>query len=412
MPNDSVAPASVPGGTVREPLGFVRANARLIGVLALGHLAVDMNQGAFPAILPLLRSALHLSYGAAGVLVLVSNLTSSIVQPVFGLYADRSSWRWLLPAALLCAGTGMSLIGFARNYWTVLGLLIVMSLGVAAYHPEGFKSATAVAGDRRATALSWFSLGGNVGFALGPPFVTALVTEVGLYGTAGSMIPTLIVLGLLLGYMPRLLARHTGGGQPAVRMTGRNMPRAVALLMLVVMFRSWTQLGFVTFLPFYYTDYLKAPPRLVGPLLFVFLGAGALGTIIAGPLADRWGARRFIVWAILASVPLGSSCLLLRGAASWVMLGVFGIVLVSTFSITVVLGQQYLPNNPGLASGLIVGFAIGAGGVGVAMLGWVADRWGLPAALWISALMPVAGFAAARGLPVPDAHLALVRRED
>ncbi len=413
MPNDSAAPstARVEPENTRTPLGFVKANSRLIGVLALGHLAVDMNQGAFPAILPLLKSALHLSYSAAGVLVLVSNLTSSVVQPVFGLYADRRSRSWMLPVALLCAGTGMSLIGFARNYWTVLGLLVVMSLGVAVFHPQGFKSATAFAGDRRATALSWFSLGGNVGYALGPPFVTALVTEVGLYGTAGSMLPTLIGLGLILGYMPRLLARQNGGG-PAVRMTGRNKPRAIVLLMLVVMIRSWTQLGFVTFLPFYYTDYLKAPPRLVGPLLFVFLGAGALGTVIAGPLADRWGARRFTVWAILASVPLGSACLLVRGAASWVMLGVFGIVLVSTFSITVVLGQQYLPHNPGLASGLIVGFAIGAGGVGVALLGWVADHWGLPVVLWISALLPIAGFAVARCLPVPDARLAIVAEAD
>ena len=394
-----------------RPAGLVKANARLIGVLAIGHLAIDMNQGAFPAILPLLKSALHLSYSAAGVLVLVSNLTSSIAQPLFGLYADRRSRRWLLPISLVCAGAGLSLIGFARNYWTVLGLLVVMSLGVAAYHPEGFKSATAVAGDRRATALSWFSLGGNVGFALGPVYVTALVTELGIYGTAGAMFPALAALGLVVFFMPRLLADPSGQSR-AVTLKGRNMPRAIGLLMIVVMIRSWTQLGFVTFLPFYYTDYLKAPPRLVGPLLFVFLGAGALGTVVAGPLADRWGARRFTVWAILASAPLGSAWLLLRGPVSWVVLGMFGIVLVSTFSITVVLGQQYLPHSPGLASGLIVGFAIGAGGVGVAMLGWVADRWGLPAVLWISALLPLVGFSVARLLPAPEAQLDLAPTKD
>jgi FSR family fosmidomycin resistance protein-like MFS transporter len=384
----------------------LRVNPKLIGVLALGHLTVDLAQGSFPAILPLLKSAHSLSYSAAGTLVLVASLTSSLVQPLFGYFADCRSRHWMLPSAVLCAGLGLGLIGFPRNYWGVLGFLVLMSLGVAAYHPEGFRTVTSVAGERRATALSWFSLGGNLGVALGPPFVTALVTDLGLYGTLGIMGPVSVMATVLLAVQRRLSSLHgiAGGANPPA--VGRNMPYAVALLMGVVMIRSWTQLGFVTFLPFYYVDYLKAPPRLVGPLLFVFLGAGALGTVLAGPLADRWGARKFTVLGMLCSVPLGVIFLVLGGTASWIMLAVFGAVLVSTFSVTVVLGQLYLPRSPGLASGLIVGFAVGTGGVGVALLGWVADHFGLPVVLWISALLPIIGFVTALFLPSPDREVA------
>jgi FSR family fosmidomycin resistance protein-like MFS transporter len=175
----------------------------------------------------------------------------------------------------------------------------------------------------------------------------------------------------------------------------------MALLILVVSVRAWASLGFTTFVPFYYVDTLGADPRLVGVLLFVFLGSGALGTVIAGPIADRVGPRAFMQWVLLAALPFGVLFLLVRGPLAFVMLGIFGGVLTSSFSVSVVLGQAYLPRNAGMASGLIVGFAIGLGGAGVTALGWVADRWGVPTALWISALTPLAAFVLTRLLPAP-----------
>ncbi len=378
----------------------VRPNAKLIGLLALGHLVIDVNQGSLPAILPFLKTAHALSYAEVGAIMLAANITSSIVQPLFGYLSDQTARRWLLPASVFVTGTGLGLTGVAPGYGALLLLVVVMGLGVAAYHPEGYRTAASVAGDRRATGLSWFSLGGNIGIALGPPLITALVTGVGTAGTLGMMLPTALAGTLLVAALP-LLGRPTGPAVARATARGASMPGAMALLVLVVTLRSWAALGFTTFVPFYYIDHLGADPRLVGPLLFVFLGAGALGTVIAGPLADRWGPRPFMTLALLAAAPVGALFLLASGPMAFVALGLFGAVLVSSFTVSVVLGQSYLPANTGMAAGLLVGLAFGTGGIGVALLGAVADRWGLPTVLWICLLLPLAAFFVAMFLPAP-----------
>src|SRR2546422_7434783 len=376
----------------------VRPNAKLIALLSLGHFVVDLNQGSLPAVLPFLKSAHQLSYASAATIVLAANVASSLVQPLFGYFADQTARRWMLPASVFLTGVGFALMGLAPGYAALLALVVAMGLGVAAYHPEAYKTATSVAGERKATALSWFSLGGNVGIALGPPVITALVTVVGLTGSLGLLAPTLIASALLLAVLPAFSQAAAPQAAAAAAVRGVNMPRAMALLILVVMIRSWTTLGFTTFVPFYYIDILGADPRLVGPLLFVFLGAGAAGTVVAGPLADRWGARAFMRWVLLAALPFGVLFLLVRGPLAFVMLGIFGALLTSSFTVSVVLGQGYLPRNAGTASGLIVGFAIGAGGLGVTALGWVPGPHGLPVGPLSSGLTPLLACGATRFL--------------
>ena len=379
----------------------VKPHTKLIALLALGHFVIDANQGALPAVLPFLKQWHGLTYAQVAMLVLAGNLTSSLIQPLFGYLSDRIARRWVLPLSIVVSGVGIALLGLAPGYAASLALVVVMGLGVASWHPEGYKTASGVAGERKATALSLFSLGGNVGIAVGAPLVTFLVAGLGRHGTLGMLVPTAIVGAFMLAALPMVTRESIPRAGSRARARGANMPGAMAVLILVVTIRAWATLGFSTFVPFYYVDTLKADPQIVGVLLFVFLGAGALGTVIAGPIADRVGPRPFIRWVLLASLPFGALFLLARGPLAFVALACFGGVLTSSFSVSVLLGQAYLPRNAGMASGLIVGFAIGLGGAGVTALGWVADTWGVPTALWISALMPLVAFAVTRFLPPP-----------
>lgn len=378
-----------------------RPQAGLLALLSAGHLVVDISQGALPAILPFFREAFSLSYAAAGTIILVASISSSVIQPLFGYLADRISRRWLLPVSVLVSGVGIGLTGVVSSYSGILVLVTFSGLGIAAYHPEGYKTASAVAGARKATGLSFFSVGGNVGLAVGPVLITALVTSFGLPGSLGLMLPGILVACLLAAALPRL-----GAVTPPVRRDrraegARPMALGLILLILIVTLRSWAQLGLTTFVPFFYIDVLQGDPRMIGPLLFVFLGAGAAGTLVGGPLADRFGARRVIVGAFLAAAPLIAGFLLTRGAAAVLFLAASGFALVSTFTVSVVLAQAYLPTHLGMASGLIVGFAIGTGGIGVTGLGWVADQWGLLIALAVIVVLPFAGFVASLFLPEP-----------
>ena len=229
----------------------VRPNAKLIALLSLGHFVVDLNQGSLPAFLPVLKAAHQLSYASAATIVLAANVAASLVQPLFGYFADQTARRWMLPASVLLTGVGFALMGLAPDYTALIALVVAMGLGVAAYHPEAYKAATSVAGERKATALSWFSLGGNVGVALGPPVITALVATLGLGGSLGLLAPTVIVAALLLAALPGLTQTAARPADGAAAARGVNMPGAMAVLILVVTIRSWTSLGFTTFVPFY-----------------------------------------------------------------------------------------------------------------------------------------------------------------
>jgi len=375
-----------------------------LGLLCLGHLMTDLNTGALPVLLPFLKEALGLSYAMAGTIILCSNLISSVIQPVFGYFADRKSLQWFLPLGCFCAALGIAFLGWAISYAQILLLVIISGLGVAIYHPEGWKTANFFAGDKKATGMSIFGVGGNLGFAFGPLLAVYLVKNLGLKGSFFFLVPGVVMAGVFLFSKFWRMSRSTHQA-PAFSTSGAGFVRAaiypMSLLLGMVILRSWAHIGLMTFIPFYYINHMKGDPMHAGSLLFAFLAAGVVGTLAGGPLADRFGHKKIILFSLGGTTPLLILFLLSSGVWSFVWLILAGFILIFSFTVSMVMGQFFMPKNLGMVSGLIVGLAIGTGGIGVALLGIVADYMGLPFTLWVTVFIPAVAFGVAVMIPYP-----------
>ncbi|MGE5189758.1 MAG: MFS transporter [Gemmatimonadota bacterium] len=382
----------------------MNAGPNLLFLLSFGHLCTDIVQGAIPALLPYLKDRYALSYAVAGSLLLAAHLTSSAIQPLFGYFTDRRPFPFLLPLGCLVSGVGIALLPFSPGFRWVVGAVAFTGLGTAAFHPEGFKATACIVARKRATGMSLFSVGGNLGFALGAPAAIFLASRFGLPGAAALLAPAALAAALFLPALPRIRERIAAAAArplPAAANGDGRPLYAVTLIILIVVFRSWTQLGLATFIPFLYRAELARNPGYVATLLFLFLGAGTIGTLLGGPLADRVGHRRMLFWSLALQVPLLSLFLAAKGGAVFVLAFAAGATIVSTFSVTIVMAQELFPRRMATASGAIAGFAIGTGGIGVTLLGAVADRYGVPAAAHAIVALPAAGALLALLLPLP-----------
>jgi len=384
---------------------ITKMDKKALSLLSLGHMVTDINQGALPVLLPFVKEALHISYTKSGLILLLANLTSSIIQPAFGHLSDRYPQGWFLPGGIFLASIAFSLTGFAWNYEVLVFLVILSGMGIASYHPEGYRTAHFFTGRRKATGMALFSVGGNLGFSLGPLMVTYVVTYWGLKGTGLFSIPGIVTVVLFLFSLKWLTSpiRSSALGQEG-QVKSRSLSGSglgLVMLILAVTMRSWIQVGLMTYIPFYYINYLKGNAIYAGQLVFIFLMAGAVGTLVGGPLADRWGHKNFLLISMAVTFPLIVGFLKVSGWPIAIFLGLAGFVSVTSFSVTVVMAQEMLPGNIGVASGLMVGFAIGTGGIGVTLLGYLADLWGVPVALNAIGLMPLVGFLITCFIPYP-----------
>lgn len=414
-------------------------------VVSVGHLVVDMYSGGFPVLFPTLQLKYQLTYAQIGLLVLLAQFSSSVLQPLFGLWSDKLNARFVMQAGLGLAALGLAVIVFAPSYLLVLMGTIIMGLGVAAYHPEASKLALFAGGQRKATAMSVFALSGNVGLSLGPGLM-AFGLALWHGKSAGELFGALLFVPIALA---TLLTVHVGreriyrvvpahahaskiaaGEQTRRDASGRlhhpirsllrsqlrlkNWPvhyRWMLMLLVYIFIRSSAHTGMQTLIPLYYQGELGATDGFSSLVLTAFLAGGVVGTLLGGLLADAVGARTIALASFLVSAPLIAMVPYVGGGVVAVAVMFFaGVVLIASFSLTTVMGQRFMPANVGLASGLTLGFSVGTGGMGAALLGVVADAWGLESAWIVVALLLTVGLVFAWALPKDEAIEAHVDR--
>ena len=359
-----------------------------MAALSGGHCAVDFPGGALPALLPFLVDKFNLSYTLAAVIMLASTASSSVVQPLFGHWSDRRGGIWLLPAGVAVAAVGIGLASSAQSYALVLVFVVLSGLGVAAYHPEASKFAAFASGRRRASGMSLFSIGGNVGFALGAVVATPLVLALGLSGGLLLAVPGLAAAAILIAVIPFLRGFAPENQAEARAGAGENRRGPLALLLAVISVRSIAWYGLITFVPLWEL-HLGHSKGEASRLLALMLIAGGIGTIVAGPVADRLGRRPVLLASIAATPPLILVFVLVGGVPGAIALSLVGICVIGTFGVTMVMSQEYMPRNLGMASGLAIGLSVAPGGALAVALGALADSVDLRTALLVIAAVPV-----------------------
>ena len=366
-------------------------------LLAATHFVVDGYSNIYAPLLPLLIPHLHLSLTAAGTLMMCFQMANSVAQLGFGHIADRWRPRALVIAGPLVAVSILSLVGLASSPWVLGVILVAGGLGAAAFHPPAAATVHRLGGARTGLAMSFHITGGSLGFSLGPLVFAPFAERYGLHWTPLLMLPALGVLAALLPRVPPiegLEAHRKSLGFSALW----PYKKPLTLLYLIVVLRTLTALSFATFMPVMLTRRGMSVAE-AGIAIAMYLFASSVGGFLGGPLADRWGARRVIMWSLVLSVPFLAIAPTQTGWTFVAVVAMGGFLLQSTLPVNVTFGQMIAPISAATVSSLMMGFAWGTGGLSVPFVGMLADRIGIERALVAMSFTPLVAALLAAPLP-------------
>jgi MFS transporter, FSR family, fosmidomycin resistance protein len=363
-------------------------NRRGVALMSSAHAIDDLYQGAVPALLPFLVVQRHYSYAAVAGLTLAATVLSSVAQPAFGWWTDRRPRRWMIPTGIVIAGSGVAMAGFTSSYLLTFLVIALGGLGVAAFHPEAARAARQACGNNN-RAMSVFAVGGNAGFALGSLIATPVLVLAGLHGTGLLLLPALVMAVILVAKLNRVLDGADGKRVSALP-TGVDDWPAFLKLSAVVVVRSVLFAALTSFLALYFIHGLGASTGWGGAVLTAFLVAGACGTLLGGWVADR--TRRLT--CVRLGFALTAPALVGLVLAPNLLIALFfaiaiGVGMFMPFGVVVMLGQDYLPNRIGTASGLTVGLAVSVGGLFSPLLGVLADSTSLRFTFSVLVVLPL-----------------------
>lgn len=380
---------------------------RIVLAVALAHLLNDLMQSLIAASYPLLKDNLGLSFFQIGLITLVFQGTGSVFQPLVGLYTDKRPLPYSLSFGMALTGLGLVSLAYATSFAMVLLSAGLIGLGSSVFHPEASRMTRLAAGPRPGFAQSLFQVGGNAGSALGPLAAALVVTTYGqgsiewfaIVAVAGMVLLWAVGRWYVTTGSARAIARKA---RAATRRPDPALVRlALALLILLMMSKFIYTVSYSSYYTFYLIEHygLSAPHAQL--CLFIFLMAVAIGTIIGGPIGDRIGRRRVILWSIVGIFPITFVLPWLPLHANVALSSLAGLVLASAFPAMVVYAQDLMPHRTGMVGGLMFGLAFGIAAIGAAGLGIVADLWGIETLYRACALLPVLGVVA---FWLPDLH--------
>jgi len=367
----------------------------VLAAVSASHFLNDMIQSLLPAVYPLLKSSYALDFGQIGLITLVFQITASLLQPVIGTFTDRRPTWFSLPLGMGFTLCGLLLLSQA-TYPLLLLAAALIGTGSSVFHPESSRIARMASGGRHGFAQSFFQVGGNLGSASGPLLAAFIVLPRGQGSIAWFAIVALVAIVILL-QVGRWYQRHVLiKPKAAVAAPASNLPRRqVVIAISVLLALIFSKYFYLASLSTYYTFYLMERFALTAQNaqihLFFFLGAVALGTLVGGPVGDRFG-RKYVIWVSILGV-LPFTLLLPHADLFWtsVLSVVIGLILSSAFSAILVYATELLPGNVGMIAGLFFGFAFGMGGLGAALLGELADARGIEYVYRICAYLPAIG---------------------
>ncbi len=379
-----------------EPAGMVYPILLLVSVT---HLLNDMMQSVIPALYPLLKEKFGFTFAQIGLITLVFQLASSILQPLVGRYADRHPQPYSLTAGMCFTLLGLLALAFASGFVPLLAAVALIGWGSSIFHPESSRVAQLAAGGRKGLAQSIFQVGGNAGSAFGPLLAALVVIPYGQQAIVWFLPAALLAIVILLrigGWYQRQLtvgeAAASGTGAP--RLPQRKIRRALLILTALVFSKYFYIACMTNYFTFFLIGKFAFTVTEAQYCLFAFLAASAVGTVAGGPLGDRFG-RKYVIWgSILGAAPFALLLPYAGPGGTVALAALVGLIISSAFSAIVVYATELMPGRVGMIAGLFFGLMFGLGGLGSAFFGWLADRTSIEFIFRISALLPLLGIVA------------------
>jgi FSR family fosmidomycin resistance protein-like MFS transporter len=369
---------------------------RVLGAISLCHLLNDLLQSVLPGVYPLLKDAYRLDYGQIGLITFANASTASLLQPLVGLATDKRPRPYSLTVGMGFTLVGMLLLAVAPGYTWILVAVALVGVGSSIFHPESSRVARLASGGRHGFAQSFFQVGGNAGQAMGPLLAALIVLPRGQRSIAWFAVAALVAMILLARvgawYKHRMVAHaRAAGGIFRTDLPVNRVRVALLVLTLLVFSKNIYLASLTSFYTFYLIQKFGLSVQSAQLHLFLLLGAAAAGTFFGGPIGDRVG-RKYVIWAsILGALPF--TLLLPYANLFWteVLSVIIGLVMASAFSAIVVFAQELVPGRVGAVSGVFFGLAFGAGGVGAALLGQLADATSIEYIYKVSSFLPAIG---------------------